>query len=120
MRLQDLLVFAAIGLASPLWAADESRGAAPNAAATRQAAGPEASIPPTNVAVAGAVEVTSLDPLENTRLTARPIARFKRFEPSSLPSMAGPAFLVGWWQQQLFYQRSIDPRNPYYGTGLTR
>jgi hypothetical protein len=61
-----------------------------------------------------------LDPLEQTRLAAEPIAYIQRFDPGRLRPMAGPAFLTGAWQQQQFFQRSIDARNPYYATGLTR
>jgi hypothetical protein len=67
--------------------------------------------------VGWSLQVCLLDPLEQTRLTAEPIAHI---EPARLRPMAGPVFLTAAWQQQLFFQRSIDARNPYYATGLTR
>jgi hypothetical protein len=70
--------------------------------------------------VAWTLQASLLDPLEPTRLGAEPIAHLQRFEPDRLRPMAGPTFLLGAWQQQRVFQRSIDPRNPYYGTGVTR
>ena len=66
------------------------------------------------------LHASPIDPLEATRIGAEPIAALQRFDPDKLRLTAGPAFLTGAWQQQLFFQRSIDARNPYYGTGLPR
>ena len=116
MRLREFFVLGAIGFAAPLWAGDELKRAAPDGAVPRQQE-PEASAPPTPDLTA---QASALDPLEHTRRTAEPIARIKRFDPGMLRPMAGPTFLMGSWQQQQFFQRSIDARNPYYGSGLTR
>ena len=118
MRLREYFVLGAVAFAAPLWAADDFQCAAPDGTVTRQQEpGPEAGAPPSPDLAA---QASTLDPLEHTRLTAEPIGRIKRFEPGMLRPMAGPTFLVASWQQQLFFQRSIDPRNPYYGTGLMR
>jgi hypothetical protein len=118
MGLRVFFVLGAIGFAAPLWAANDSNGTASDATVTRpQVPGPEACAGPTPDVAA---QASALEPLEHMRRTAEPIARIKRFEPGTLRPTAGPTFLMGPWQQQLFFQRSIDPRNPYYGSGLTR
>jgi hypothetical protein len=118
MGLREFFVLGAIGFAAPLWAANDFSCTASDGTVTRpQEPGPEASAGPTPDLTA---QASALDPLEHTRRTAEPIARIQRFEPGTLRPTAGPTFLMGPWQQQLFFQRSIDARNPYYGTGLTR